>query len=306
MEDEAELAVEAGAVADAGTVTESATGESHDFDWRELITVVLLSLTTILTAWSGFQSSKWGGAMSISFSQATGARIEASRLDAVDNRKQTIQVALFTQWLQFSTNKQSVEAVYVASQFPEPLKTAFVAWRAIDPTINPKAPSSPFEMPQYRIPEAAQAAASDKRADQKFALALKYNQRGDNYTLLAVAFASVLFFAAISGRMKDARSQWALLGVGLAIFFLARLLAAVVPAAGLGLRVRPAESGTGGPREHPDQHAEQGQVEQHLDADEGTWEVALGGDVAEPDRGEHGDGEVERGHVVERFGEVRR
>ena len=28
---------------------------------REIIVVVLLSLTAILTAWCGFESSKWGG-----------------------------------------------------------------------------------------------------------------------------------------------------------------------------------------------------------------------------------------------------
>jgi hypothetical protein len=68
------------------------------------------------------------------------------------------------------------------------------------------------------MPEAALAKAADARADQKFAQALRNNQRGDNYTILAVAFASVLFFGAISGRMKGVGSQWALLGVGLFIF----------------------------------------------------------------------------------------
>ena len=77
-------------------VAEPGTGP----DWRELVTVVLLSVTAVLTAWSGFQASKWSGAMSISFSQASTARIEAARLEGVSNRKQTVQVSLFTQWLE--------------------------------------------------------------------------------------------------------------------------------------------------------------------------------------------------------------
>ena len=72
----------------------------HRPDWRELAVVLLLSVTAIVTAWTGFQASKWSGAMSISFSQASTARIEAARLEGVANRKQTIQVSLFTQWLQ--------------------------------------------------------------------------------------------------------------------------------------------------------------------------------------------------------------
>lgn len=87
-------------------------------DWRELVAVILLSITTILTAWSGFQASKWGGAMSISFSQASSARIEASRLDGEANRVGTIQVSLFTQWLQAGFTDDTRLQDYLAERFP--------------------------------------------------------------------------------------------------------------------------------------------------------------------------------------------
>jgi hypothetical protein len=189
-------------------------------DWRELVAVILLSITTILTAWSGFQSSKWSGAMSIAFSQASSARIEASRLDGEANRVGTIQVTLYSQWLQAGFNGNASLADYLAERFPETLKTAFAAWQATSPTMNAQAPTSPFVMPEYRIPQLDAKDAADGRADAKFADALEFNQRGDNYTLLTVALASVLFFAAISGRMSSRRSQWFLLGLGLAIFIL--------------------------------------------------------------------------------------
>ena len=205
------------------------TERHHGTDWRELVAVILLSVTAILTAWAGFQSSKWGGAMSISFSQASSARIQAARSEAVANRRSTIQVSLYTQWLQASANKEQELMDFLAARFPEPLNTSFKAWLATDPLTNPDAPTSPFVMPEYQIPELADAAASDARADEKFAEALEYNQRGDNYTLLAVAFAAVLFFAAISGRMKSHRSQWALLGMGLAIFLVAMSLLLFYP-----------------------------------------------------------------------------
>lgn len=207
---------------DADTQTEAT-------DWRELVAVILLSITTILTAWSSFESSKWGGAMSISFAQASSARVDASRQDGTANRKETIQVALYTQWLQASATGEMHLMDYLSVRFPEPLKTAFTAWQAANPNTNPQAPSSPFVMPQYKIPELAAAKGDDTLANQKFALALRQNQRGDNYTLLTVAFASVLFFAAISGRMKAHRDQWILLGVGLTIFAVAVSLLALFP-----------------------------------------------------------------------------
>lgn len=198
-------------------------------DWRELVAVILLSVTTILTAWAGFQASKWGGAMSISFSEASSARITASRAEGVANRRTTIQVGLYTQWLQAAATDEQQLMDFLVSRFPEPLKTSFDVWIKSDPLTNPDAASSPFVLPEYRIPELDDAAAADAIADTKFQQALDYNQRGDNYTLLAVALAAVLFFAAISGRMKSRRSQWALLGMGLALFAFAMMLLLFFP-----------------------------------------------------------------------------
>ena len=198
-------------------------------DWRELVAVILLSVTTILTAWAGFQSSKWGGAMSISFSEASSARITASRAEGVANRRTTIQVGLYTQWLQAAANDEQQLMDFLVARFPEPLKTSFDVWITSDPLTNPDAASSPFVLPEYRIPELDDAAAADAIADTKFQEALDYNQRGDNYTLLAVALAAVLFFAAISGRMKSRRSQWALLGMGLVLFGIAMMLLLFFP-----------------------------------------------------------------------------
>lgn len=179
-------------------------------DW---VVVVLLSVTTILAAWSAFQSSKWSGMMSISFSQASTARIEASRLDGDANRVATIQVGLFSQWVRAFGAGDEREADYLVSVFPEPLATAFTAWEAADPQAHPDVPRTPFAMPEYAIPQEAQAEAADARADAKFAQALTFNQRSDNYTVLTVLFAAVLFFGSLAGRARRRSVQNAFLGM---------------------------------------------------------------------------------------------
>lgn len=206
-----------------------ATDHPPRTDWRELVAVLLLSVTTILTAWTVFQSTKWHGEESVSFTQASAARIEASRQEGVANRRDAIQVTLYTQWLQASANDDTRLATYLVDRFPEPLKAAFAAWQATDPDTNPDAPSSPFVMPEYAVPELTAAKAADARADEKFAAALSEKKRGDNYTLLTVLFASVLFFAAMSGRVRSSRSQWVLLGVGLVLFGVALALLVAYP-----------------------------------------------------------------------------
>ncbi len=197
------------------------TGDAPRTDWRELVAVLLLSVTAILTAWCGFQSSKWGGAMSIAFSQASSARIEAARLDGVANRKMSVHVGLFTQWLDAEHEGGGDLASFLADRFPDPLAPAFDAWLTTDPFTNPDAPSSPFDMPEYVLPEASASAESDQRADAKFQEALANNQRGDNYTILTVLFATVLFFTALSGRIGSSRAQWTLLGLALVGFVVA-------------------------------------------------------------------------------------
>jgi hypothetical protein len=186
---------------------------------HELIAVILLSVTTILTAWSAFESSKWGGAMSISFSQASSARIEAARLDGTANQRTAIQVDVWVQWLDADGYGETELAREISDRFPEPLATAHQEWLETDPNSLQEDSSTPFDMPSYVIEERILAQEADERADAKFAEALRNNQRGDNYTLLTVLFASVLFFTAMSGRLNARRSRWAMLlmGMGLAV-----------------------------------------------------------------------------------------
>lgn len=100
---------------------EEEANESRAVDWRELVAVVLLAVTAIVTAWTGFQASKWGGAMSISFSQASTARVGATRLDGIANRKLSVQTSLFTQWLQAYQDGDRQLTEFLAARFPEPL-----------------------------------------------------------------------------------------------------------------------------------------------------------------------------------------
>ena len=185
--------------------------------WRDWTVVIVLSVTTILAAWSAFQASKWSGMMSISFSQASTARIEASRLDGDANRVASIQVGLFSQWIRAFADGDDRETQYLESVFPEPLATAFQAWKAADPQANPDVPRTPFAMPEYSIPAEAQALAADARADGKFADALAFNQRSDNYTILTVLFAAVLFFGSLTARARRRSVQHVFLGMAIVL-----------------------------------------------------------------------------------------
>lgn len=188
-----------------------------------------MSVTAIATAWSGFQLVKWGGAMAIAFSQAGAERLDAARADNDANRQLTLQVQVYTSWVVAKAEGDERLANYISDRFTEPLRTAWVAWMALDPGTNPAAPATPFDMPEYAQPDATAAQEADARGEALFEQALENNRRGDNYALLTVIFASVLFFAGISLRMKSLVSSWIMLGVGFALFIVAVSLIAAYP-----------------------------------------------------------------------------
>lgn len=145
--------------------------------------------------------------MAISFSEASAARIEASRADGVANRMQAVQVALFAQWVQAMGADDQATMDYLSARFPEPLVEAFGAWQATDPMVDPDAPASPFAMEEYALPDRSAAEDADHRAEAAFDEAVEANERGDNYTLLTVAFAPCCSSPSCPGRWcSDVRS----------------------------------------------------------------------------------------------------
>lgn len=187
-------------------------------DWRELVAVILMSVTTVLTAWTAFQASKWSGDMSISFNQASAARIDAGRYEGEANRQSTIQVSLYTGWVQAQSSGDTKLADYMQKNFPEPLASATSAWLELKPLTNPSAPKTPFEMPEYIQLSRGLAIESDALAQSKTENALESNKYSDNYTVLTILFATVLFFGAVSGRVRRTLSAWILVGTAGVIF----------------------------------------------------------------------------------------
>ena len=86
-------------------------------------------------------------------------------------------------------------------------RTAFDAWLATDPENNPSAPPGPAYMPQYVVPQDADAKAHDAEADAKFAEGAEAGQTADKYIRATVFLATVLFLVGISGhfRIRQAR-----------------------------------------------------------------------------------------------------
>lgn len=187
----------------------------------EVLTVVMLSTVAILTAWCGFEASKWGGEMSIAFSQASSARVQAANAEGTARDARMFDLVIWASYVQAVADNQTKLQAYIETRFTPAFAKAFTAWKD-----GGRVESSPFANPAY-VPEGTlKAAELNATADAKFSQALQNNQRGDNYSLLTVLFALVLFLAAVAQRSRTTKGSWALLSlaitvalVGMAIMF---------------------------------------------------------------------------------------
>ncbi|MGC5171818.1 hypothetical protein ACLQ2Q_14320 [Microbacterium sp. DT81.1] len=207
------------------TTTASATppadGPPRYSEAHELIAVILLSLVAVLTAWCGFESNKWGGDSSVAFSEASAARIEAADYDSQARDARGFDLAVYSQWVLAEANGDTELADYIEARFSEQFAAAFDAWMA-----DGQEERGPFQRPEYVPPGTEKAAAAKERADAKQAEALDFNEKGDNYSLMTVMFALVLFLAAIAQRGISPLATRIILGLagGLALVGLVVLL----------------------------------------------------------------------------------
>ena len=188
--------------------------------WTEIVSAVMLGLVAMATAWSGYQSARWGGVQSTKYSEASALRVESTRASTAAGQQTQIDVAIFSNWVNaYADGDERLEAFY-RERFREEFVPAFEAWLATDPANNPEAPSSPFAMPEYQLAAAQEAQDMEKNASKTFEEGKEANQQSDDYILNAVILASVLFFAGIAPRFDWLPVRVAVVVVALALLVL--------------------------------------------------------------------------------------
>jgi hypothetical protein len=175
-----------------------------------IVEAVILSIVALLAAWSGYSAAKWGTKSSLSLAKASTTRNKAN-LSA-------------TQALQIRTlDSVSFNAVVTAYEAHDArffrltvrrlrpgYRPAFNAWLATHPLTNPNAPPGPAYMPQYRIPQDAQARALNAQADALFSVGEHAAATADDYVRLTVLLAAVLFLVGIGSRFRLQAARYGL------------------------------------------------------------------------------------------------
>jgi hypothetical protein len=167
----------------------------------ELGAVLLLSLTTLATAWSGYQAARWSGEQSQHYARASATRIKAQQQATAGGQLRIDDLLYFNGWLDArQAGNVKLEAIY-ERRFRPAFVPAYRAWLAQKPFTNPNAVPGPLYMPQYRLAQDAAAKRLDAQGDDLYQEGTAAKSNDDKYILSTVFFAAVLFFAGISLRL---------------------------------------------------------------------------------------------------------
>ena len=200
-------------------------GTRHD----RLISIseaILLSVVTIVAAWSGFSAAKWGTESSLKLAKASAARTAANReFDGSLTYRAgdaTTFNAWFSAYLAGNTNGMRV----ARKRFRPQYEVAFDAWLATHPFTNPNAPPGPQSMPEYKPTGQALSNTLDKQAIAYYDEGEHAANTSDDYIRVTVILASVLFLVGISTQfsLRSVRYVLILVGATLLIFATEQIL----------------------------------------------------------------------------------
>jgi hypothetical protein len=177
-----------------------------------------MSLATLSTAWSSYQSAAWTRRSNRHMNEANRLERQAGLLDIRGNQVLAIQAAIFMQIIgAYHTGNRDLQNFYVQRLAPEARK-AYDAWMAQKPFENPNADPHPFVPTLYEMRGAAEAAQLRTEALQRITDSRKAGDLSGQFLANTVLFAAVLFFAAMSAKFEQRRVRLVTLFLAVAMF----------------------------------------------------------------------------------------
>jgi hypothetical protein len=198
---------EEGRPEDAAAATAAAAARDRRV---EMIAAVVLSIATVVTAWSAYQATRWSGVQAESYVTASARRTESVRASNRANSEILVDVDVFLAWVDAVRHGKDEFAADLENRMREEFLPAFEAWRATDPSVEIP-DGTPFTQPEYVLAEQEEAVRLEREASASFNDGQEANQVSDNFVLAAVMLASVLFFSGLAGTFDSFRAQLFLL-----------------------------------------------------------------------------------------------
>jgi hypothetical protein len=194
--------------------------ERHD----RLISIaeaVVLSVVTLVAAWSGYAAAKWSTESRFEVSDASTLRSKANRAFQVSMTLRAVDSSKFNAWFAAVMAGDRNAARVARHRFRPEYLVAFDAWIATHPFTNPDAPPGPQAMPQYHPTGEAESRSLDAAADAEYTQGQHAGETADDYIRTTVILASVLFLVGISSHFPIRTARLCLLAIAAALLVVA-------------------------------------------------------------------------------------
>ncbi|MFM7509908.1 MAG: hypothetical protein ACKO5A_10230, partial [Actinomycetota bacterium] len=163
----------------------------------ELVITIVLSLSALLSAWCACQSTGLSGEQNRLDSRASVLQLQAFRAEQRATQQAQADLGAFDRWLEASSDGNTARANFTEQRFSAELDTAFRAWLALNPLVDPDAPGSPLEMTEYVTPDETASARLEAEAQRYEAAAEVADAAAGDFLLAVVLLAAGLFLLGI-------------------------------------------------------------------------------------------------------------
>ncbi len=190
----------------------------------ELIVVLLLGITTVGTAWCGFQATRWNGESGNLNGVATAERVEGSRLFGLATQRVTYDSMMVAKYAEASQQgnvqlQQFYRRSVIRPEFLPVLDRWEAAVKAGDPTVGI------FEDEEYLAGQFAAYQETVAAAEQAALESQHAGEVAEAYVGTTILLATALFFAGVttSFRYRIARVLLLILATGAVAVAAARI-----------------------------------------------------------------------------------
>ncbi len=202
--------------------------ENHDLKLN-IAAAILLGLSTIATAWCAYQATLWGGVQTFCLADANRASRSVFKNEIRADQTRALHAMVFMQYVSAISTSNNVMAAFYLQRIGGEFKPALDAWLKTNPFESTNAPPHPFAMPEYKLHALEDAARFERAAAAKMQAAEEANVHSDDYVLVTVVLASVLFLGGVAGQFSSRRLKIMVFFIGVAMFIAGVALALSLP-----------------------------------------------------------------------------
>ena len=209
--------------------TDSPAAPEAKRPWFEPVTVILMAVASLSTAWCSYQNSRWSGESNDLETHADKLERQAVAWHLEARQIESVQTRFWMEAVDARIDGDEKLARFYTDSFAEELKPAYEKWIALKPFDDPAAAPHPFVSGLYTPRFAQEIRDANAEAARAEAQSNTSGHTASSYLSNTVILATVLFFAGTASKFDQRRVRWWSLAFAIALFLYAAVRMLMLP-----------------------------------------------------------------------------